>query len=307
MATAASIRAQVYDYLYGAYPTDRPFESLVTEALDTSETDIDVTDGNDWSKGDILEVAETGELCLVLSVASNTLTVKRSYGTVAASSATINGIVRKNPRFSQEKVDSYIKQSLNLLGDWGIHNFASGSVTLAASQLYFEVTETDIFEDYGIISVYYVDDDTKQPTSLPFRQHYHLDTTDGDWSQGYGITILNKGDRAATDPVYFTYCQSYDYDTDLDTTIAKLRQSHEELVVLGAVVRLMGATIAPATQDPGARTDRTTPPGQTGRDGRWFQGEFFIKVRAAAASLAVRRQRIAPGSVRTERAGRWRA
>ncbi|KKK50873.1 hypothetical protein LCGC14_3120650, partial [marine sediment metagenome] len=77
MATTASLRAAVFDYLYGAYPTDRPFETLLNEALDNSETDVDVLDGTDWAKGDHLEIEETGEQCLVLSVATNTLAVKR--------------------------------------------------------------------------------------------------------------------------------------------------------------------------------------------------------------------------------------
>ena len=78
MAQLAGLRQDVYDYLYGAFPTDRPFETILQEALDNSETDIDVLDGTNWATSDLLEHSTTGELMLVLSVSTNTLTVERS-------------------------------------------------------------------------------------------------------------------------------------------------------------------------------------------------------------------------------------
>lgn len=305
MASASTIRTRVYEQLYSAMPKDRPFESLLAEALDNSETDIDVIDGNDWEEGDVLEVVQTGEQCLVLSVTTNTLTVQRSYGTVVATAADDAGRIRKNPRFSQDQLDSAITEACNSLESWGVHSFGTGSVTLAASQWFYELTETDIAHQYGVLSVYYVDDTTQVPVALPFTQQYHISTTPAEYSQGRGVTLQSKGDRDSTDPVYFTYAQSLEFDTDLDTTLAKLLAPQEELVVLGAVTRLLGGTIIPMTQDPGQRTDRTVPPGQTSRDVRYFQGDYFIKARAEAARLAVERQRL-PRSRRSARAGRWR-
>lgn len=307
MTTAATIRASVYDYLYGAYPTDRPFETTVSEPLDNSETDVDVPDGTNWDEGDILESAETGELMLVTSVATNTLTVLRSYGTVDAVVTTTGTIIRKNPRFAIQKVDNAITEACNMMGSWGIHAFNTGSLTLVASQNYYTVSDTDIDESYGIISVYYVHDTDEQPVFLPFREHFELSSADADWATGRGIMILDKGDRVAGDSdIYYTYAQSLNFDTDLDTTLAKLAPQQEELVVLGAVSRMIGKTIIPATQDPGARTDRTVTPGQTSRDGRWFQGEFIFKSRAEAARLSVLRGKAAGGPTKFRRARRWR-
>lgn len=307
MADTTSLRAAIFDYLYGAYPTDRPFESILNEALDNSETDVDVLDGADWNKGDILEVVETGEQMLVLSKSTNTLTVKRSYGTVAATAAADTGLIRKNPRFTIQKVDQGIKDTLNTFDSWGIHGFGVGSITLVSTQYYYELSETDLSSEYGVLSVYYSDTNTEVPVSLPFVSYSQLNPADSQWTQGRGLKLLSKGDRGTTDTIYFSYAQSLDFDTDIDTTAAKLEAPQDELVVLGAVTRAIGQTIIPATQDPGARTDRTTPPGQTSRDGRWFQREFFTKIRVEAARLAVIRKRVAPGSVRTQRAGRWRS
>jgi hypothetical protein len=306
MATEATIRERVYEQLYGSFPLDRPFETLLTEALDNSETAVDVTDGNDWAEGDILEMTTTGERMLVLSKATNTLTVERGYGRVAAAASSgAADRVRKNPRFSYDQVGTSITDALNALASWGVHAFATGSLTMVAGQWYFELSETDIDAQYGVLSVYYPQTTTLVPIPLPYKQTYSISTGPTDYTYGRGVTLLDKGNLAATGTAYYTYAQSLVFDTDLDTTIAKLEVPSEELVVVGACARILGYTIAPMTQDPGQRTDRTVPPGQTSRDVRFFQGEFFVKVRAEAARLAVERQRV-PRHRHTQRAGRWR-
>lgn len=307
MATASDIRLRVRQYAYGSSPKDRPLETTLNEPLDTSETDIDVLDGTFWALGDIGEIVETGEQFYVLSVATNTLTVIRGYGAVAGTAATTGGRIRKNPRFTEDQIDNAIKDTLNACAIWGIHGFNTGAITLVASQYYYELSDTDIEDAYGVIAAYYVDDTTEQPVPLPYTQHTRLSTTPAEWATDTGITLLSKGDRATGDSVYYTYAQSYSYDTDLDTTLAKIAPEQEEIVVDGAVSRLFGYSILPATQDPGVRTDRTVQPGQTSRDGRWFQGEFFMKARAEAARLSVVRGKIGAGHVRTNRARRWRA
>lgn len=307
MATLADLQARVEQYAYGATPKDRPFETTLAEALDSSETDVDVLDGDDWSRGDILEVQETGEQMYVLSVSTNTLTVQRSYGTVAASAAATGGLVRKNPRFTVDQINEAILDVVNSIGNWGVHGFSTGTLTLVASQYGYSVPETDVDDAYGVLACYYPDDTTEIPVQLPFRDAVQLSTSPSEWSSSYIITLLSKGDRAAGDTVYYTYAQSLAWDTDWSTTLAKLSVEQEELIVLGAASQLLGFSIIPATQDPGVRTDRTVQPGQTSRDGRWFQGEFFLKSRAEAARLAVLRQRLrSNSSVRTARARRWR-
>tara|TARA_R110000868_G_scaffold135264_2_gene347704 strand:+ start:777 stop:1874 length:1098 start_codon:yes stop_codon:yes gene_type:complete len=61
--------------------------TTTTEALDASETGIDVADGTLFKRGDVVKIAD--ELSLVSSVASNTLTVIRGYaGSTAATHST---------------------------------------------------------------------------------------------------------------------------------------------------------------------------------------------------------------------------
>jgi hypothetical protein len=111
--------------------------------------------------------------------------------------------------------------------------------------------------------------------------------------------MKSKGELAATGTAYYTFAKKYAAATDLVTRL-------DELVVFGATAKLFGMSIAPATHDPGARTDRTVQPGQTARDGRWFQGEFYLRARAEAALLATQRERFSRRT-RVARAGRWRS
>lgn len=299
MATLADMRTRVYENLYGAYPTDRPFETTLQEALDNSETDIDVLEGADWALGDVGEIVETGERFLVLSVATDTLTVVRGYGSVAATAAATGGLVRKNPRYTQDQVDSALKAVLSSLTAWGVHAFGTTTITLDVNTMAYDLSgTTDIDEaNGGVLAVHYDDDSWDYEVGLPFTYRGLADE----------LHLKSYGDNVDGATLNVRYVQSYTFDTDLDTTLAKLLPEHEELVVMGACAKSLGRTISPATQDPGARTDRTVQPGQTSRDGRWFQGEFFIAARAEAGRLAVIRQRNSPGSVRTRRAGRWRS
>ena len=299
MAAADDIRTRVRNNLLGAYPKDRPFQTLVTEAMTDVETDMDVTDGADWSEGDIAESVETGEQLLVTVGGASPLTVTRGFGQIAGGAISINTLLNKNPRFSQDQIDDAVQSVLDTLGSHGIHAFGTGSETLVAGRWYYEQSETDIDETYGILGCYYPELITDIPQALPFVVAGQLDTTEAVWSSSHGIKLLSKGNLATTGTFYFTYAKTIAATTDLLVP-------QEEVVVLGATVALMGMTIAPATQDPGSRTDRTTPPGQTTRDGRWFQGEFFRAVKAEAARIAVVRQQL-PGDARSKRARRWRS
>ncbi len=301
MATVAGLRTDVFEYLYGNYPTDRPFETVLAEALDNAETEVDVLDGTDWSEGAILQHGTTGEQMLVLSVATNTLTVKRSYSTVAATagSAGTDDLVQKNPRWTIEQVDNAVQSAIDSLELWGVHTFNTGSITLVASQYFYAVDGSTWMEPYNVLAVYYPRTDTENPVYLPFSTDAQLSTTPTEWAQSSGIFLKSKGDRASTGTLYYTFAQKYAAATDLTTRL-------DELVVFGALAKLFGMSIAPSTHDPGARTDRTVQPGQTSRDGRWFQGEFYIRARAESALLAVQRSRFSQTS-QTARSSRWRS
>jgi hypothetical protein len=69
----------------------RPKFDQLAEALDNSETAVDVDNGSYFTAGDLVKVVETGEVMRVSSVATNTLTVVRGVGTTAAANALDNG------------------------------------------------------------------------------------------------------------------------------------------------------------------------------------------------------------------------
>lgn len=63
----------------------------LAEALDNSETGVDVDDGSFFRAGDIVMVCETGERMLVSSISTNTLTVTRGALGTTATAASDNG------------------------------------------------------------------------------------------------------------------------------------------------------------------------------------------------------------------------
>ena len=74
--------------LWGAYIADRADSTAnLAEAVDSSETSIDVSDGSQFSAGDVICVDGHTEDMLVSNVVSNTLTVVRAYRGTAAGSA----------------------------------------------------------------------------------------------------------------------------------------------------------------------------------------------------------------------------
>lgn len=58
---------------------DLAWPDTCTEAMDTTETGLDVTDGTKYSAGMVVEFQDDGEQCFVVSVSSNTLTVIRNF------------------------------------------------------------------------------------------------------------------------------------------------------------------------------------------------------------------------------------
>ena len=67
--------------------------SLADEAMDASETGFDVDDGDDFSAGDVILV--NSELMYVSSIATDTLTVIRGYGSSVAVAHDNNSIIWK--------------------------------------------------------------------------------------------------------------------------------------------------------------------------------------------------------------------
>jgi hypothetical protein len=301
MATAAAIRQRVRNYLYGVFPTEAPFVSRITASYTNVATSVTVFEDDYWEVNDILENPATEEQMIVLAKpGANVLTVSRGWNnTTNLASVGTTDNVYKNPRFTVDQIDVAIDQVIASLEQWGIHIHGQGAIVRVDPKEFYELTETDILEDIGVYKVYEVDDNYEFPRALPFRYQHSLGIGPVEYTTtGHGVHVLDWGNRNNGESVFFLYAKKIDNVTDLLT-----RQ--EELVVVGAAGLLLGATVIPATHDPGARTDRTVPPGQTTRDVRYLQGRFFTEARLEEGKLAVERKKSVHETPRYARARRW--
>lgn len=302
MATLAVMKDRVAGNLYGSFPTDAPFVTTLTATYTLSEGVIDVLDEANWEVGDVVENQATGEQMKVLSVTtdgSDILTVSHAWaGTTALAAVAATDVLYRNPRFTQQKIGQGIQYTLEQLEDWGIHGFSQGTITRADPKTFYELSETDICEVYGVLKMFVVAANSERPGPLPFRYQNSLGTGPSEYTTGHGVLMGDFGPTADGDTIYFTYAQHLG-------VIGSLSAHQEEIVEMGATARVFGGAIIPATQDPGARTDRTTPPGQVTRDVRYFQGQFFSMARTEAGHLAVQRQKMLSETPGHTRARRW--
>lgn len=299
MTTQAEFRQLVRDNVYGAYPTDRPFTSLSNGASAAEIEAVTVDDGTNWSAGDVGEVLASGEQFLVTSVATNDLNVVRGWNGTTAANIADNTPIQKNPRFTLQQIDQSLETVQRALSLWGVYKYSGGAIVRVAGQDFYEISDASgVAPEYGVVSVYYIDSTTNLPVPLPYKYYANLGTA-GSYAEGQGLHIKAWGDVAVGESIVYVYSQRF------DGNIALVPDQVVPVMVLGATAVVLGKTIIPASHDPGARTDRTTPVGQVARDGRWFQGEFFIRVRAVAASLAVQRD-LFPSTPRYSRARRWK-
>ena len=170
MATLAELQTRIRDNVYGQHPTDMPFTSVLAAAIATTgTTEFTVADGDAWAIGDVIEIQETGEQALVTAVVADVLTVVREFnGTTAATAADV-GLVVKNPRFSLRQMENAVTTAMLSFEAWGVHGFATSPIVCETLKNFYELNLTSISEQYGVLSVYYVDADSYVPLPLPFR------------------------------------------------------------------------------------------------------------------------------------------
>ena len=122
--------------------------SLAAEAIDASETGIDVDDGTDFSAGDVLLV--DAELMYVSSIGSNTLTVIRAYGTSTAATHADDTIIWKVGTPSNHRVNS----SLNPIMKLGVDQlpFTISGVNITRLNMWNTGAENNANDDISILS-----------------------------------------------------------------------------------------------------------------------------------------------------------
>lgn len=96
---------------------DNPYMDICTEAMDTTETGLDVGDTTKYDIGATVEFQDDGEQCLVTALASaTTLTVIRGYNSATpgtGSAHSISAMIARDPVFQytqiQEAVESVLR------------------------------------------------------------------------------------------------------------------------------------------------------------------------------------------------------
>jgi len=120
---------------------DNPFITACTEAMDASETGLDVTTTTKFDVGDIVEFQDDGEQCLVTALASGVeLTVIRGFNGTTATTHSINTLTAKNPVFSYLQIEGAIAETLRDL--WpNVYKEVNYTLTPVIGQKWYELDD----------------------------------------------------------------------------------------------------------------------------------------------------------------------
>tara|TARA_R100000781_G_scaffold112902_1_gene80589 strand:+ start:237 stop:1136 length:900 start_codon:yes stop_codon:yes gene_type:complete len=267
MASSAVVQQRVKDYLYGSDYIKRPFTDFLNQDGNVSATDTVITVSNisSWAAGDIVEF-NTGEQAYIKNVSldNNRFTVARAWNGTTAATVTDLTAIEKNPKFTLAKIDNAIAAIIEELYP-EVWVFSTGSATANKNSYYYTTADTGLKE---VLSVYYPrsgslgSDEPWVINTWKMTKHMH---TSG-FANGIGITMWDYGELSHGDTFYYTFKKKIAATTDL-------LDRQVELVVLGAVFKLMGSTVPSSTFD--SKDGRqVTQPGQESSDSRWFLSEY---------------------------------
>ena len=268
MATAAVVRQRIKDYLYGSDYLKRPFTDFLNQDgnVSSSDTVITVTNINSWAAGDVVEFI-TGEQIYIKSidVDNSRFTVARAWNGTTAAVVTDLTAIEKNPKFTLSKIDNAIDSIIEELYP-EVYVFGTGSSTANKNSYFYTTNDAGLKE---VLSVYYPrsgslgSDEPWVLNTWKMTKHMH---TSG-FANGIGITMWDFGELTHGDTFYYTFRKKIGATTDLD-------DRQVELLVIGAVYKLMGSTVPSSTND--TRDQRqVVQPGQESRDSNWFYGEYL--------------------------------
>ena len=295
----ADVLLRIRDNLYSSRAAEHPFIQEISAIANNTITTITAVDGTVWEAGDILEVEETGELCYVRSVATNTLTVIRGFnGTTAAATTDTVPLVRKNPRFTQIDIERQFDRVLASLWGHGIWCWTSTSKNIAAGDTLpwlFQLTGTVTPQPKDVVALIGTSTfDNAPEVHIPF----HVRGT----ASAVEVRAWDPGNLDYDTDIYLIWVKPI---TNIDTD--EIHPDVEQVLEDGVTYRLLASTMGSRGHDPGQLTDRTIQAGQGGRDARFYQGEFVLGIRRIAQSLKVElAERRVGQDYRTSRNRRWR-
>src|SRR3990167_6610161 len=185
-------------------PTKVDCAANLAEALDTSETGVDVTDGTLFNVGDGIQVEN--EIMLVTAIVTNTLTVTRAIqSTTAATHADTTDVYKIGPAIGE------------------IANITNVDFSVAA----VAVTITPALSCQMVVGQAYEIHRSFHPSII----HTHLDTVMGSLRQNYLIPLSQVTDGHMQDSGVTSWTASVATLTK-DTTAASTRHGKQSLKVL---------------------------------------------------------------------------
>lgn len=234
MATRSELEARIRRLL-----EDAPLQTTLAEALDSSETGVDLSSTSDVTANSILEAGE--EQMLARSVTDPTVTVVRGYKGTTAASHSNGDTVRINPRYPKAN----IVEAINVVRNNWITTYMPRLEWDTSTAGKF-VTNRWIYnaptDAIGVEKVEWSRPGRTQNVPVP---HGPLDVfPTEDVSNGVGFEVYEMGLEGRD--VRALYRKPWtDLDSDSDTTESDFPAQADELVVTGAVLYLLGWRLVP--------------------------------------------------------------
>lgn len=280
MTTFSQLTEDALLYLYG-FTTAQDQATYLTTGIDADDVSLSVADGSNLSRG-ILEIED--ELLWVDSVNANTLTIPpygRGFRGSTATSHAAGTRVVTNPLFPRKLVKDALNQAV-----------------LAVFPLLTAVGETTFtlnpaISTYalpaGANSVISVTWQTIGPSKewLPVRR-YRIDSlaATSAFSTGATISLYDAIVPGRTVKVVYAKAPSQmTADTDVFTTVTGLPASTEDVIRLGAAIRLVPFLDAPHLSGMSAEADFSAnmrPVGGSAQLGRFLMQQYQVRLQEEA-------------------------
>jgi hypothetical protein len=293
--TSAALRNAIKLELYGSAVTERPFQCALDGAILVGATTLDVPDGTAWVAGDVGEF-EDGDQFLVTGVATNTLTVIRSYLGTTAAGHSDQDIISKNPRFSVAQIDQAVEHVVQDLRP-DVYLLEIKELTYSSTTDWYPFDQAGDTEIYDVRSVYIEPSSEDYPQGV-YNWKYMNPVDSTEFAAAQGLLFPLSWGIASGDSVF---CAVRKYITG----VSDLPDEVKSLVIMGACYQLLGAANTHRIHDPGKRTDRTVQPGAASRDSIWYLREYKRRYDKYAALLETREARL-PQNRMANRARRYR-
>lgn len=281
MTTFAQLTDDTLLYLYG-FTVAQDQSTHLTAAIDADDTSLAVADGTNLSRG-LLEVDD--ELLWVDSANANTLTIPpygRGFrGSTAASHASGTRVVT-NPLFPRRLVKDALNQA-------ALAVFPMLSAVGETTFTYYPAVSTYALPA-GANSVISVSWQTVGPSRewLPVRR-YRIDSSAATTAFATGSTISLYDAILPGRSVKVVYAKSPSVmvnDTDAFASVTGLPASSEDVVRIGAQMRLVPLLDAPHLQGASAEADFSAnmrPAGGAAQLGRFLMQQYQIRLQEEAA------------------------